>query len=128
MEKKFEIRNMLFLDKERQTNIDIDGNKFVIKAIFPVDRKEIARRVALDQGGINASAFSMSDRMIMERSATIDNCLIEYPEWWKSTDECPDEQLLDDIYKSIIEWTDEFSEKLKKNKLTKRSERSALSS
>jgi hypothetical protein len=122
MGEKFEVRNMLFLDEDRQKIIELGKDMFNIKALFPVDRKAIARRVAMDQNGLPANSYSSQDRYIMERAATIDQAVVESPEWWKNADLCPDESVLDSLYEGIVTWSNEFAEKLKKNKLNKRSE------
>ena len=123
MSEKYAVRNMLFLEKDRNKDIKLGNDDFTIKAIFPADRKEIARRVSIEMNGLPANSFSINDRFIFERSAIIDTGIVESPEWWKNADNCPDEEVLQQLYDKLEEWTVEFQEKLKKNRLNKRSEK-----
>jgi len=120
MSEKYEVRNMLFLDDDRKKNISIGKDKFIIRALFPKDRKEIARRMSVEQNGLPANSFSIDDRYMFERSAIIDQGMVESPDWWSNADECPDEDVLEFLYVEIMKWTAEFQEKLKKNRLNKR--------
>jgi hypothetical protein len=120
MKEKYSVRNMLFLDEDRTKEIKIGDDVFKVRALFPKERKEIARRVSIEQNGLPSNSFTMNERFLFERSASIDTAIMESPSWWKNADEAPDEELLNDLYEEINNWTDEFQEKLKKNRLNKR--------
>ncbi len=118
---KFEIRNMLFLEEDRQKVIEVEGGDvFIIKAIFPRERLEIARAMSVKRNGLPANSFSFDDNYFVERSVLIDSAIVEAPQWWSGSDNCPDDTLLDKLYGEVNDWTREFQEKLKKNKLNRR--------
>lgn len=119
---KFQVRNMLFLESDRQKRINDGEGSFIIKALFPHDKNEISRRIAYLQNGLPANSFSREGLYGFEREATIDQGIVESPEWWSKASECPDEDLLDRLFKEIYKWTDDFADRLKKNRLGKRSE------
>ena len=128
MAEEYAVRNMLFLDEERQKIEKIGQDSFKIKALFPPDKKEIARKIAMEFNGLQSAAYSIDDRYIIERGAVIDQAVVEGPEWWKNSDNCPDEEFLDKLYARVLEWSQEFQEKLKKNRLTKRDTKAGISS
>lgn len=124
---KYEVRNMLFLEEDRRKELTIGKDKFIIQALFPKDKKEIARRVSIEQNGLPANSFSADSLYYFERGAAIDQAIVESPEWWKNSESCPDEEFLDKLYREIADWTTGFQEKLKKNKLSKRSSKGQVS-
>lgn len=119
--KEFKIRNMLFLEDDRQKELKKENDIFIIKALFPKEKGNIARAISFMQNGLPANSFTDIDRFIFERQATIDEAIVKSPEWWGGADNCPDEDLLNTLFDDIITWTNNFQENLKKNKLGKRS-------
>lgn len=120
MSEEFKIRNMLIIDDDLKKSVKIGTDTFIIKAILPKTRKNIARAMAIQFNGYPANAYSVDDRDRIERDATIDHSIDEGPDWWVDTGECPQDSLLDELYNSIIKWDRDFQEKLKKNKFKKR--------
>jgi len=125
MEYKF--KDLRFIEKDREKTIKYENYTFTIKALFPKDYREISRRVALEQNGLPINSFSIEDRYKFQRDITIDYALVNYPDWWDGSSNCPSEDLLNFLYNEIQEWTNEFQESLKKNRLNKRSVQTNLS-
>lgn len=117
---EYKIRDMLILEDDRKKKIKKDNDEFIIKAPFPRDQKEIARRLALEYNGLPVNSFSLDDRYIFTRDISIDILVEEYPKWWKDADNCLDNDLKEWLYQEITNWAGEFQEKLKKNKFNKR--------
>lgn len=120
MSDEIKIRNMLILDADREKSIKIKNDAFKIKAIFPKERNEIARRMAIEQNGMASNTFQMDDLYAFRRGSTVDTCVIDSPDWWENANDCIDEEVLDELYKAINKFSDEFQEKLKKNKFVQR--------
>lgn len=119
---KIEIRNMLFLEKDREKEVKINNENFKIKALFEKDYLEISRRVAISRNGLPENNFSQADRYRFSRIATIDVALIDHPDWWTSAENCPESETLEKLMIEIENHSLEFQQKLKKNKFAKRGE------
>lgn len=124
MSDQIKIQNMLILDEDRQKEITVEypggKEKFTIKALFPKDNKEIARRLAMDYNGLPVSSYSVDDRYLFERDATIDQGVVEGPEWWSAAEDCAKDEVNETLFKAIKEHTEDFNKKLKKNKFVRR--------
>lgn len=120
MAEKYEIRNMLFLEKDRQKDIKVGNENWKIRALFEKDRLEISRRTAMARNGLAENSYGMSDRYRFTRIATIDVSLVEYPSWWENAEDCPDSDLLENLFSEIEKFSDDFQKKLKKNQFAKR--------
>lgn len=120
MSEEFKIRNMIVLEEDLKKSIKISNDTFVIKAILPKTRKNIARSMAVQFNGYPANSYSVDDRDRIERDSTIDQSVDEGPDWWIDTNECLQDSLLDELYAAIIKWDREVQEKLKKNRFKKR--------
>lgn len=120
MADEIKIRNMLILDEERKKTVKIKDEQYGFMAILNKDRKDIARRIAYEQNGMPANSFGADDRYRFERDATLDQALIDKPSWWKSATENPDDELAEQLFKEITDWSKEFQEKLKKNQFSAR--------
>lgn len=121
MEKKeYSVRNMLFLEDDRKKAIKVGEDPFVIKAIFPEDEVVIARRISILQNGLPANSFHDSSLELFDKIATVDQQVATKPAWFKSAMECPDKHVLDRLYDEIQQFSNEFQDSLKKNKLGNR--------
>jgi len=118
---EYRFKDLRLIEKDREKTIKYENDIFAIKALFPKDYREISRRIALEQTGLPINAFSVDDRYKFQRDITIDYALVSYPDWWSGSANCPLEEILDFLYKEIQDWTNEFQESLKKNRLNKRS-------
>jgi hypothetical protein len=114
------IRDMIILDEDRKKKVTIRKESFVIKALFPKDYKDIANRLAMDYQGMSVNAYSVSARNQFERDAYVDQGILESPSWWANAEECPEVETVESLYNEILKWTNDFQEKLKKNKFAKR--------
>lgn len=122
MAEVFKVRNMMILEEDARKTVKIGDDTFVVKAVFPVDRASIARQVSMYQNGMPANSFAYDDRVMFERNAILDICIVEKPEWWQGWAKCPDEEVLETLHSEILAWNNEFQEKLKKNRLGKGSQ------
>lgn len=113
---EYRINDMRFIEEERQKTIKVEGETFIIKALFPKDYRDIARKVAIEQNGLAANTFSMDDRYRFQRDVTVDHAIVKSPDWWTNSNACPYETILDSLYGEIQDWTAEFQEMLKKNR------------
>jgi len=111
---------MLFLEKDRQKDEKVNTETFKIKALFDKERLEIARRCAISRNGLPENSFSQTDRYRFTRIATVDVGLVEYPKWWTNAEDCPDSNVLQELYDKIEKFTEDFQEKLKKNQFAQR--------
>lgn len=115
-DKVYTFRGIKFLEEDRQLELTIDGDKFVIKAVFPNDQKAVARMVSLQLGNQPRNSFSPEDLDLFEMDAFIDQCIVESPDWWTTSEECLDPDLRRMLYAEISKWTGTFNEGLKKNR------------
>ena len=118
MAEEYKVRNMLFLEEDRRKVVKHEsGDSFSIKAIFPADRKFISRQMAILQNGMPATTYDSNSLYFFEREAVINVCLVAdvSPPWWQGADKCPDEELLNWLYIEIVNWTNEFQARIKKN-------------
>lgn len=113
---EYRLKDIRYIEQDRQKTIMLEGETFIIKALFPKDQREIARRVAIEQNGLPVSAFSVDDRYRFIRDITVDYAIVKAPDWWRSVQDCIDDALIDTLYKEIQDWTTEFQELLKKNR------------
>lgn len=120
VEREYRVRDLLILEEDRKKSIKIGEDKFIIKAPFPREQQEIARRLAMDYNGLPVTSFSLDDRYLFTQLATLDVLIVEAPSWWTTAENCPDAALRDALYDEIQKWSDEFQTQLKKNKLGKR--------
>ncbi len=118
--KEYSVRNMLFLEDDRKKAIKIGTDTFIIKAIFPEDEVVIARKTSILQNGLPANSFHEASLVLFDKIATVDQMVATKPGWFKSAMECPDRALVDELYNNIHEWSNEFQDSLKKNKLGNR--------
>lgn len=126
MEIKF--KDLRLLEDDRRKTIKVQGETFVIKALFPRDYREISRKVAIEQNGLAVNTFSMDDRYRFQRDITVDHAVVQSPDWWTTSGACPEESILDELYGEIQEWTSEFQEMLKKNRPNRGGVKTDLSS
>jgi hypothetical protein len=117
---EYRLKDLRFIEKDREKTIKVDGEVFVIKALFPKDYRDISRKIAIEQNGLAVNTFSIDDRYRFQRDITIDHAIVQSPEWWVGASGCPSDEILDSLYREIQEWTDEFQELLKKNRHTAR--------
>ncbi len=124
---EYKVRDMLILEDDRKKKVKRGKDNFVIKAIFPKDQKAIARQLALEYNGLPISSFSMEDRNAFDRDVTLDVMIDDSPDWWTTSEDCPDGDLKEWLYQEILSWSAEFQEKLKKNKAGRRSTEAPVS-
>ena len=120
--KEYKVRNMLFLEKDRQKDEKIGSDTFKIKALFEKDRMEISRRTAMAMNGMADDSFGINDRYRFMRISTIDIALEDHPDWWENAEDCADTELLETLFQKIDKHSEDFQKKLKKNQLAKRSQ------
>jgi len=123
MSDTLQVRNNV-LDEETYTKTIKEGThgSFKLRALFPKQQRLIAGIIAGPgfQNGMSVDAFTTEDQYRFSRDATLEVAVVEGPEWWSGPDDCPDEDLLNRIFKEIISFSRDIQEKLKKNKLVKR--------
>lgn len=117
---EYRVRDLLILEDDRKKQVKIGKDIFVILAVFPKEQKDISRRLALEYDGLPVNSFSIDDRYSFTRDVTLDVLIHDSPDWWTKSEDCPDIELKDYLYEQIISWSNEFQEKLKKNKFSKR--------
>jgi len=126
MDGELKVRNNVLLE-DTYKKVFSDGTgqsaeKYKITALFPADQREIAQIMAGEsyQNGLPLSTYSPDDQYRFSRDATLDVAILEGPESWEGVSRCPDEDLLNRLYKAVIDFTREIQEKLKKNRLVAR--------
>lgn len=114
------IRNLVFLNEDREKQIDIAGEKWKILALFEKENLEVARAAAFSRNGLAENAFSADDRYRFHRAALVNAGVVTGPDWWENSESCPETETLEKLYTEITGWTKEFQDRLKKNRLTGR--------
>lgn len=119
---QYQVRNMLVLEDDMKKKVVINKEPFTLKYLDGAKKKEMDREMAqIGYSGLPVNSFSMDGRYLIERDTTINYAVVDSPSWWKDADACIDEVFKDELFKEYKKWEKEFEEKLKKNKLTKRS-------
>lgn len=74
---------------------------FVISYPLPRDLRKIEVNVAKMLDGMSESSFSKQQIASFRAYATLDEVIVEAPEWWdnlESAEDCPDDDLITKIY------------------------------
>jgi hypothetical protein len=113
--KEYRVRDMVIKESDRKKSITVGTDHFIILAPFPKDRKNITKQVVYMCDGLPVSSFGRDERDMFERDATLNILIEESPIYWKTAEDCIDEDLKNTIYQEILTWDTEFQSKLKKN-------------
>lgn len=111
--------NLLTLEDEKFKTVDVNGYKFRIRYMSPIDRVQIAQRRVSLQNGNPIESFTTDDFIFFENIAMVDVCVEEYPKEFKSNETCakwPIPDLINSVADEIRKHTLDLEEKLKKNK------------
>lgn len=111
--------NLLNLEDAKFKNVTVNGYKFKIRFMSPLDRVNIAQRRMQLQNGNPVEALTQNDFIYLENIAIVDVCTEEMPPDFKDNESCInwiDISMIHDLANSIREHTLEIETKLKKNK------------
>lgn len=111
--------NLLNLEDEKYKVIEVKGEKFKIRAMFPQDKVAITQQRIKLQNGSPLTALSEDDFYFFESIAINDTCIEEMPKGFKENESCfkwIDEEMIFLVAKEIRDHTSELQEALKKNR------------
>jgi hypothetical protein len=116
--------NALLIANEKKKTVKLENEEeFEITAVFPKEKVEIAVKMGYLQNGLPADSFSLSDKIHIEKIATIDVCVLDKPEKydeWSSCLDWDDPTIIDELFNHIQKHTEKIDKSLKKNKSTNR--------
>jgi hypothetical protein len=113
--------NILNLEDEKFKIIEVQGLKFKIRFMSPLDRVTIAQHRMKLQGGNPIESLTEADFLYFENIAIVNTCVEEMPEGFKAYESClkwDDIDLINGVALEIRKHTTEIETKLKKNKST----------
>jgi hypothetical protein len=111
--------SMLFTKEDRLKKIVIDGDEFTIMALLPFDQLNIDRMSAQMKRGIPTESYSYNGGFRIDQYAKLAAAVESGPPEWKGPETWPIQDTLDRLHAEIESWSDEFQERLKKNRRRK---------
>jgi len=111
--------NLLNLEDVKFKTVTVNGHKFQIRFMSPLDRVSIAQRRMRLQDGQPLSAMSEEELLFFENIAIVDVCTEEMPKEFKEHQSCiywEDISLINGLANDIRQHTLDIESKLKKNK------------
>lgn len=88
---------------------------FIINYPLPRDLRKIEVSVARMLDGMSESSFSKGQIASFRAYATLDEVIIEAPEWWdnlESAEDCPDDDLITKIYARYLRFYKKVQESI----------------
>ena len=113
--------NILNLEDEKFKTETIQGYKFRLRYISPLDRVNITRERIILQGGQPVEALTADDYTFFENVAIVNTCVDQMPDGFKENESCVkwnEISLIYDVAEAIKRHTADIEAKLKKNRLT----------
>jgi hypothetical protein len=117
--------NILNLEEDRIKSIEVNGHKFKIRFMSPMDRVQIAQHRMRLQGGNPVESLTQDDFIFFENIAIVNTCVEEFPKGFKENESCikwEDIELINGVAGEIRKHTNDIESKLKKNRHTEGSE------
>ena len=113
--------NIFNLESEKFKTVKVNGLKFKIRFMSPLDQIAIAQRRMKLQGGNPVSALTENDFVFFEDIAICDTCIEELPEKaglkeHESSAKWPDIEMIHLVALEIRTHTNDIEARLKKNK------------
>jgi len=96
---------MLLKGERPTTKIKTKRGTFVIRLPLPRDLREIEVNVARMLDGMPEASFSNEQVSSFRAYATLENVIVEAPEWWNkldSSEDCPDDNLIVTLYRRYV--------------------------
>jgi len=111
--------NLLDLQDEKFKNVVVNGYKFKIRFISPMDRAQVIQQRMRLQGGNPIEALTLDDFTYFENVAIVNVCVEELPTGFKENESClkwEDIDLINKVAGEIRTHTNDIEAKLKKNR------------
>lgn len=96
-----------------------ERGSFTLRLPLPFERVHIMGSMVRTLGGAPTSSLSVFDQDYLRKVITLNVVLLDTPEGWKGADQCPDDELLANLWAWYMKCEEEFAEKLKKNQFTR---------
>lgn len=112
--------NILDMQEEKFKTVTVQGYKFKIRYISPMDRAQIIQQRMRLQGGNPVESLTQDDFMFFENIAIVNICVEELPKDFKENESClkwGDTDLINQVAGEIRTHTNDVEAKLKKNRL-----------
>lgn len=113
-----QLKTLGLTEKDLKKEIPYGKDKFVIKALFPYEKQYVLGLVS--EAAPNMNNLTIDESLYLRKIATLQVCIVEYPEWFNGPRDCLDDDLLDELYNQYIELEEKVQDLLKKNKQLKR--------
>lgn len=111
--------NILNLEDEKFKTVEVNGHKFKIRFMSPMDLVKIAQQRMMLQNGNPVEALTQGDFLFFENIAINNVCIEEFPKGFKENESCikwDDRDLINGVAEEIRKHTLDIEAKLKKNK------------
>jgi len=111
-------KQVLHTDDIRK-KITVKGEAFAVKFPNPIEQEKIEREIALRLGGSPLDSFPQIVYNSIRKCVTLDNILVDTPDWWTTAGECYDESITDELWEKYLEERDNFRRCLREGKFKK---------
>lgn len=108
----------ILLGKEELTKTIATENRgsFVVKIANPLEKKRIIRAVAAAVGEAPLTSVPASDYYYATAVETLKVVIISSPDWFKSVDDCLDDDLILKLYSEYTKFEDDFRRQLRQDR------------
>lgn len=101
--------------------IKVKDEVFRIKFPTPIEQERIERDIALRLGGNPLDSIPASSYNAIRMCVTLDHIIEDSPEWWKTSGECYDEEILAKLWDEYLIERDKFRRLLRESKFKRNS-------
>jgi len=114
MSEEIKFRNVVITQEQREFSTTIEGDKFTLRIPLPFEKVHISSKISRAIGGSNLESIPASDYEYTRKIVTLNHVIVLNPDWWKGADQCPDEELLEQLWRFFGECEKKFSDSLKR--------------
>lgn len=101
-------------DREN-TRLFGDKGSFTVRIPLPYEKLNILSNCSRVMAGASLETIYAKDYEYIRMIVTLNQVVTKGPDWWKNAGECPDEELLVELWKFYLDSQSAFDEKIRKN-------------
>jgi hypothetical protein len=99
---------------DRRFGQKFNGEDFEVEMPLPSQKAYIISQIARVGGGFSREVLGEAQYGYITMCVTLQNQIVKHPDWWKGTDNCADENLLEEIWRFYLESEKNFDSRLKR--------------
>lgn len=111
---ELKIGSFAITDNHRQETKAFRGSNFTVQVPLPGERATILAMISRFMGS-DINTYTQTDYEYIRMLITLNNVVVESPDWWTNALDCIDEELLYDLWDFYLEKEKSFKQFLKKN-------------